>query len=75
MDARVKPEYDDLTTALEKPQRLAALAGLEVRLVAPCRNIDQVYRAVALAGDEQLVAVKRHVHGMLADLARACRDR
>src|SRR6185437_81390 len=75
MDARVKPAHDDLTTtledltaALEKAQRLAALAGLEARLVAPPRNVDDVHGPVALAGDEQLVAVERHVHGLLADL-------
>src|SRR5581483_3969147 len=54
----------------EKPQRLTAGAGLKARLVTAVRNIDDVHRAVALAGDEQLVAVERHVHRLAADLDR-----
>ena len=79
MDARVKPAHDglttaleDLTTALEEAERLAALAGLEARLVPPVRNIDHMHRAVALAGHEQFVAVERHVHRLLPTLIAVC---
>src|ERR1700730_9096197 len=34
------------------------------------RNIDDMHRPVALAGDEQIVAVERHVHGLMSDLDR-----
>src|SRR5580700_2374815 len=46
----------------EEPHRLAARAGLEAALGALAWNIDDVHRAVALAGDEQFVAAERHVH-------------
>src|SRR5262249_1924539 len=52
----------------EEAQRLAARAGLEARLVLARRNVDDVDRSIALAGDEQFVAVERHVHGLAADL-------
>src|SRR6266849_7458973 len=52
----------------EEPERLAPRARLETPLRPPLRNIDHVHRAVALAADEELVAAKRHVHGLAADL-------
>src|SRR5690242_835130 len=55
-------------SGLEEPERLAPRAGLEGRLDAPVGDVDHVHRAVALAGDEQLVAAERHVHRLAADL-------
>src|SRR6185437_16902164 len=55
---------------LEEPDRLAALAGLEARLVPLVRNVDHMHRAIALAGHEQFVAMERHVHRLAADLDR-----
>src|SRR5262249_47487381 len=37
-------------------------------LGAAVRNVDDVHRPVALAGNKQLVAAKRHVHRLAADL-------
>src|SRR3984885_3251037 len=57
-------------TALEKADGFAAGAGLEAAFGAPVRNIDDMHRAVALAGDEQFVAAECHVHRLRADLDR-----
>src|SRR6476620_7114536 len=47
-----------LANVLEEPNRLAALAGRKARPVLLARHIDHMHRAVALAGDEQLVAME-----------------
>src|SRR5581483_10308758 len=54
-------------SALEEPERLAAGAGLEAQFVFLVGNVDYVYRAVALAGNKQIVAMERHVHRLAAD--------
>src|SRR5271170_694866 len=52
---------------LKEPNRLASRAGLEARFGAAVRDVDDMDRTVALAGDEQFVAAERHVHGLRAD--------
>jgi hypothetical protein len=47
------PALADPATLSIKPERLAAGAGLECPLHALSRKLDDVHRAVALAGDEQ----------------------
>src|SRR6516162_6763856 len=70
MNADAMANIGALRLWLEKAYGFAAGAGLEALLMSPVRNIDDVHGAVALAGDEQLVAVERHIHGLRADLDR-----
>src|SRR5262245_21239955 len=65
---RQHPPFFPTPRRSKEAQRLAARAGLEAHLVLARRNVDDVDRSVALAGDEQLVAVECHVHGLAADL-------
>src|SRR6516165_12535451 len=52
---------------LKETKRLAARAGAEASLPSALHGVDHMHGAIALAGDEQLVAAKRHVHGLAAD--------
>src|ERR1700752_5272442 len=61
------PAYDTLPIS-EKPERLAACPGREARLDLARRDVDDMHRAVALAGDQERVAAKHHVHRLAADL-------
>lgn len=51
----------------EKADGLATLPGLEMALVATLRDVDNVHGSISLTRDEQLVATKGHVHGLVAD--------
>src|SRR5262245_25366324 len=60
--------YSASVPALEEVERLAADAGVKALFCAPVWDVDDVHRAVALSGDEQFVAVERHVHRLITDL-------
>src|SRR5205085_9756648 len=52
----------------EKSQRFAAGPGAKAVFPRPRRDIDDMHRAIALAGDEEFAAAKRHVHRLAANL-------
>src|SRR5579862_5123369 len=54
----------------EKADGFAAGTGVKALFDTPVRDIDHVYGAIALAGDKQLIAAKRHVHRLRPDLDR-----
>src|SRR5262245_7859728 len=56
--------------ALEKPKGFTARAGVKAVLCVPLRNIDDVNGPVTLAGNEQFVTAKCHVHRLTANLDR-----
>src|SRR5262245_39924959 len=57
-----------IALALEKPKGFTARAGAEAVLCVPLRNIDDVNGPVTLAGNEQFVTAKCHVHRLTANL-------
>jgi hypothetical protein len=52
----------------KKTQRFTTRAGVKTVLHPLRRNIDDMHRPVALAGDKQFVAAERHVHRLASDL-------
>ena len=69
------PDKRVMGNTLEKPQRLAADTGRKTRLVPLAGNVDDVYRAVALAPNEQFVVTERRVHRLGADPDRGLPDK